>query len=89
MKKYKVQLFRAPRCIRGWLAYLKNSGQPTVVVEIMAETGAKAKNSAITAANNAFRGVRIVDKNYTDPLWGLNNFPVVKYTVEQVERSNT
>ena len=87
MKKYNVQLFRAPRCIRGWLAYLKDTGQnATVIVEVMAETGVKAKNSAITAANNAFRGLKIISKNYTDPLWGLNNFPVTKTLVEAAER---
>lgn len=87
MKKYSVQLFRAPNCIRGWLSYLKHTDQnPTVTVEIMAETGAKAKNSAITAANNAFRGVKIISKNYSDPLWGLDLFPDVKATIEAAER---
>lgn len=87
MKKYRVQLFRAPNCIRGWLSYLKYTGQKcTVIVEIMAETGAKAKNSAITAANNAFRGVKITGKNYSDSLWGLDLFPDVKANVEAAER---
>lgn len=87
MKTYEVYLFRATNCIRGWLPYLRQGGRPcTVTVKIEAETGAKAKNAAITAANNAFRGVKIIGKNYSDPLWGLDNFPDTKASVEAAER---
>jgi hypothetical protein len=77
MKEHVVYLFRSPDCIRGWLAYLdtRNKDGATFVVRVIAETGAKAKNAAITAANRDFQGVKIIGRNYTDSLWGINNFP--------------
>ena len=50
-------------------------------VLIDAETGAKAKNKAITAANKGFVGfnVNVVGCNLTDELWGINNFPELKW----------
>ena len=80
MKKYTVYLFRSPDCIRGWLAYIKTSynDRATFKVLLSAENGAKAKNKAITAANNGFIGVEIVGKNFTDKLWGINKFPELK-----------
>lgn len=75
-KIFKVHLYRDPRCIRGWLSYLRPStNRPTVVVEVEAESGAKAKNKAITLANKDFVGLRVIRKNYADPLWGIHNFP--------------
>ena len=64
MARHKVYLCYAPECIRGWLAYKDLScvgwSGPDVVVSVEAETGAKAKNKAITAANNGFEGVEIL-----------------------------
>lgn len=83
MQKYTVSLFAAPGCVRGWLAYLKSTTErETLLVEVDAETGASAKNKAITAANNGFKGLKIIKKNYDDKLWGLNNFPQIKQAVE-------
>jgi len=83
MKEYTVYLFRSPDCIRGWLAYIKpgvDETQATFAVKVKAENGPKAKNKAITAANNNFEGVEIIGKNYNDNLWGINNFPeLAKY----------
>lgn len=77
MKEHTVYLFRSPDCIRGWLSYLETTykDRATVTVKVLAESGPKAKNKAITAANNGFEGVEIVKKNYFDKLWGISNFP--------------
>jgi len=77
MKSYTVYLFRSPDCIRGWLSYIEPSygNRATFKVLVNAESGPKAKNKAITAANNGFKGVEILGKNLNDKLWGINNFP--------------
>lgn len=77
MKKFRVYLFRTPDYIRGWLAYRNHSGfcRPTLTVLVEAESGTKAKNAAITAANRGFKGVEIIEKNYSSDLYSLNNFP--------------
>ena len=77
MKTYTVYLYRAPDCKRGWLAYIEPtySNRATFIVSLKAENGPKAKNAAITAANNNFKGVEIIDWNNTDMIWGLNMFP--------------
>ncbi|MGD9825763.1 MAG: hypothetical protein AB7U36_15495 [Desulfobacter sp.] len=52
----------------------------TFTVELEAENGPKAKNKAITAANNEFDGVEIVARNFTDGIWGIEKFPeLAKY----------
>ena len=88
MRKYKVYLFRSPECIRGWLAYLKFMGYnpPTVTVEVEAESGSKAKNKAVTMANKGFKGIKIVDTDYDDSLYGLNNHPDIKLIIENLMR---
>ena len=80
MKKYTVYLFRSPDCIRGWLAYINPTygNRATFRVSLDAESGATAKNKAITAANNNFEGVEILGRNFDDKLWGINNFPELK-----------
>ena len=78
-KTYTVHLYRAPECIRGWLAYIRDhQNDATFIVQVEAESGAKAKNAAITAANNEFKGVKIVGCGYSDDLWGLDRFPELK-----------
>ena len=83
MKQYTVYLFRYPECRRGWLAYLgqDHSKNFTVAVVVEADTGAKAKNMAITASNNYFHGVEIVKKGYSHQIWGLENFHDVEYVI--------
>lgn len=79
-KKYIVYLFRAEDCKRKWLAYLKNeTGDFTLKIVVYAETGAKAKNKAITLANKNFENVEILEKNYTHHLWGIDNFPALNF----------
>jgi len=77
MKKYTVYLYRDPDCIRGWLAYLKDSSssRATLKVSVEAESGQKAKNKAITLVNLGLDNLEILKVNYDDKLWGLNNFP--------------
>ena len=77
MKEYTVYLFRSTDCKRGWLAYIEPTycDRATFTVQVEAESGPKAKNQAITAANNNFEGVKIIGKNFDDKLWGINNFP--------------
>jgi len=78
MKIYTVYLYYSPDGIRGWLSYLKQPyrvNKATVTVKVEAETGPKAKNKAITCANNGFAGVEIISKNYDDELWGISNYP--------------
>ena len=77
MKKYRVFLFKSPNCIRGWLAYVDTSmcDRATFAVEVTAENASKAKNMAITSANNGSPNVGIVRRNHTDEPWGINNFP--------------
>lgn len=88
LKKYTVYLFRATDCKRGWLAYVQpcHGDRATLVVTIEAESGAKAKNKAITAANNDFEGVDIVGHNLTDDLWGIKNFPELEKFIKVAER---
>ena len=76
VKKYRVFLFKSPNCIRGWLAYIDTPmcDRATFAVDLDAESAQKAKNAAITAANNGFTGVEIVQRNHTDEIWGINNF---------------
>ena len=85
--KYTVYLFRYPECRRGWLAYLgaEHSKNFTVAVGVEAENGSKAKNKAITAANNWFHGVDIVEKGYGNKLWGLENFHDIEYAIAAIE----
>jgi hypothetical protein len=80
MKIHTVYLYRSPDCIRGWLSYLhpEHARRCTFTVEVEAETGPKAKNKAITCANNGFEGVKIVGRNFDDKLWGINNYPELK-----------
>ena len=55
MKEYTVYLFKAPECIRGWLAYLSTykyvSSNPDRIITVKAENGSKARNIAITLIN--------------------------------------
>ena len=60
MKKvFTVALFRAPDCIRGWLAYSNKtvnrytSEEPDVVMSIVADNMPQAKQKAITAIRKA------------------------------------
>ena len=80
MSNYAVYLFKAPECIRGWLAYLRleHAKDATMTVLISAKNGADAKNRAQTAANNGFKGVEILKCNYTHSLFGIDNFPELK-----------
>ena len=80
MKEFIVYLYRAPDCIRGWLAYLRpyDKKQATLSVIICAEDGPKAKNKAITSVNHGFTGLEIVSYNHTGDIWGINNFPELK-----------
>lgn len=80
MKLYNVYLFRAPDCIRGWLAYVhpEHAKSATLTVRLYAENGAKAKNKAITMANQNFEGLEIVGKNFNDRTFGINNFADLK-----------
>ena len=78
MKKYTVYLFKSPDCVRGWLAYVRPdhlTPRATLHVEIEAKNGVDAKNKAITAANNGFKGLKIVRRNFGDELWGIDLFP--------------
>ena len=86
MKTYIVYLYRSPDCIRGWLAYIQpgDGNRATFKVMVDAETGARAKNKAITTANKGFPGVRIIACNLTDELWGVNNFPELKQYIKRV-----
>lgn len=79
MRPHTVFLYYCPNCIRHWLAYKTFQGPCTVRVVVMAETGEKAKNAAITAANQEFRGVEIVFVNVTDKLNGIQNYPELEY----------
>jgi hypothetical protein len=73
-------LFRSPNCIRGWLAYISDEygDRATFKVVVKAENGAKAKNRAITSANKGFKDVEVIGKNFTDKIWGINNFQDLK-----------
>lgn len=76
-----VFLFKAPDCIRGWLAYLRNeNNRYTLKVSVKSENGSKAKNKAITLANKDFSSddLKILKLNFSDNLWGVNNFPQLK-----------
>lgn len=78
MRQYTVYLYRAPDCTRCWLAYLtpdETRHRATFHVKLEAKNGADAKNKAITRANKQFDGLEIMQKNYDDSLWGINNFP--------------
>jgi hypothetical protein len=80
-KIYRVYLYRAPDCKRGWLAYLRlASARPcTVTVDLFSESGEKAKNQAQTLANKGFVGLEVVRVNQDDSLWGLRQFPDLAY----------
>lgn len=80
MRNFIVYLYYAPECIRKWLAYIRPSypSEATYTVEIKAENGQKAKNKAITFANKNFEGIKIINKNYHNKLWGINNYPELK-----------
>ena len=74
--RHTVYLFRLPNCVRGWLAYLTLGCETdlycTVKVRVEAESGAKAKNKAITMINRALRdepteGFAILNINRRDP----------------------
>lgn len=81
--EYDVFLFRAPDCIRGWLAYVsKDSSTPTVTVRVKAESGAKAKNKAITLANKGFKDLQIICIPRTSGIWDIDNFPELAYLKE-------
>lgn len=72
MKIYDVYLLYSPECIRGWLAYIKTTSEPTMHVRVCAETGAKAKNKAITMANKEMKNLDIVKINYDSGFWAAN-----------------
>lgn len=85
MKEYTVYLFRCPNCIRGWLSYIEPSSRDraTLSVIIEAESGAKAKNKAITMINKAVKNrdiseLKIKDRNYDCDLWGIDQFEDLK-----------
>jgi len=75
LKLYTVYLFHCRDCIRHWLAYLTPQTTATVVVQLEAENGSKAKNKAITLANKGFIGLTIIAKNYDKGHWAINNYP--------------
>jgi hypothetical protein len=79
-----VYLYRAPDCIRGWLSYVTkpDNGVCSVTVKVMALDGPKAKNKAITLANAGFKDLEIIDVNYDDSVWGLDNYPDIKEIVD-------
>ena len=77
MKLYQIKLYRAPECIRGWLAYIKSDSDFTLLVNVHSETGAKAKNKAITLANNSFDELDIVSFN-CNGIWGVDKHPDIK-----------
>ena len=83
MMTYRVYLYKTPRTVRGWLAYVRPhpySGEATVTVLIDAKSAADAKNKAITQANKGFVGTMVVGKNMNkDDFWGLPNFPEVTF----------
>jgi hypothetical protein len=83
MKEYNVYLYRAPECIRGWLAYLRNESTPTICVRLEAESGAKAKNKAQTLANKGFEGLQILSIPITNTMWDIGNFPELHYLLER------
>ena len=64
-KWMRVYLYRADNCIRGWLAYRTLQSTPTITIEVKATTGEKAKNKAITVANQGFpkEQCRIIEIN--------------------------
>jgi len=78
-RTFKVYLFRAPNCIRGWLSYVRlhpRSGEPTVTVELEATSSAVAKNAAITMANAGFVGLKVLQVNRTPGcIWNADQFP--------------
>lgn len=81
-KEFTVYLFRAPGCIRGWLSYVRTcdlSSDPTLTVKLKAASSAKAKNRAITLANQGFKELQIVAVN-RDPAshWNITNFPDIE-----------
>lgn len=88
MKK-KVYLFRYPESRGGWLAYVgyEHADKCTLVVEVDIDKrdSQKAKNKAITAANNNFEGVKIVKTHDNDPMWGLSNFPELEKIVKEIK----
>jgi len=79
MKHHQVYLYYAPECIRKWLAYTTNQGHETTRVKIIATSGAKAKNAAITSANKRFSGVEVLYVNDTGDRTAIGNYPELHY----------
>lgn len=77
MKSFIVYLFRAPECKRGWLSYVghEHARDATLHVVLEAETAKKAKNTAITLANQDFADLVITKKNFDHRCFGIKNFP--------------
>ena len=88
-KPFKVYLFKADDCIRGWLSYVRtNSFNYTLLVEVMTMTSQKAKNKAVTLINaKDYGNINILEANHEDSLWGLNNFPALqKEIIEAIKK---
>lgn len=76
-KWFTIYLFRGDHFTRNWRAYI-HAPEPeraTVVIKVKDWYIFKAKQQAITIANKGFRSGIIVSVNYTDPQWGINNYP--------------
>ena len=86
MKPYTVYLFHCKDPTVGWLAYMapNNRHSATVTVEIEAKSASDAKKCAILLANRGFVGLKILDKNYNDKHWGINNYPELWKMMERL-----
>lgn len=76
--RFHVYLYRSDDCIRGWLAYRKNESGHSCTVEVVVEStsGEKAKNAAITAANQGFEGCTVVKVHRgANSIWNADLFP--------------
>jgi hypothetical protein len=78
-RRFMVYLYYAPECIRKWLAYVQRQSPETVQVEVWAETGAKAKNAAITLANKRFSGAKFLYINDTGDRTAVGRYPELHY----------
>lgn len=85
-----VYLYKSPDCIRGWLSYLKpSSSSYTISIIVESETRQKAKNKAITCANNGFKNCKIQKIDYDHRLWGVKNFPELKKQLDGLKALKT